>query len=79
MNVTPAVPMCSAVFYIVCSLVMFVVNGISVHIVEAYSIIGLIIALYIARDVSLCYMVDFKHGCYFGCFGCCSVNMVYVN
>ena len=43
-----------AVCCIICSLVMFVVDAIGDNIVEAYSNIGLVMALYVKSNVSLC-------------------------
>ena len=50
----------SAVFCVVCSLLMFVSDAIGDHVVETYSSMGLGMALYVARIVSFCfpYVVD---------------------
>ena len=44
----------SAVFCVICSLLMFVSDASSDHIVETYSSIGLVMALYVAMIVSFC-------------------------
>ena len=46
---------CSAVFCIVCSFAMYVVDVINDHMVEAYSSIGFVKALYVASNVPLCF------------------------
>ena len=45
----------SAVFCIICSLLMFVSDAIGDHMVEAYSSMCLVMALYVARIVSFCF------------------------
>ena len=45
----------SAVFCVICSLLMFVSDIIGDHMVEAYSSMGLVTVLYVARIVSLCF------------------------
>ena len=44
-----------AVFCVICSLLMFVSDAIGDHMVETYSIMGLVMALYVARIVSFCF------------------------
>ena len=44
-----------AVFCTICSLSMFVSDALGDHMVEAYSSTGLVIALYVASMVSLCF------------------------
>ena len=54
-----AVLILSAVFCIICSLLMFVVDASGDHIAEAYSIIGIAMALYVMMIVSFVfYMVS---------------------
>ena len=45
----------SAVFCVTCSLLMFVSDASSDHMVETYSSMGLVMALYVARIVSFCF------------------------
>ena len=45
----------SEVFCIICSLSMLVSDALGDHMVEAYSSTGLVMALYVARMVSLCF------------------------
>ena len=45
----------SAVFCVICSLLMCVSDAIGDHMVEAYSSIGLVMALYVARIVPFCF------------------------
>ena len=54
MSVVHPVPILSAVFCVICSLMMFVSNAIGDHMVETYSSMGLVMALYVARIVSFC-------------------------
>ena len=44
----------SVVFCVICSLLMFVADVIGDHMVETYSIMGLVMTLYVARIVSFC-------------------------
>ena len=44
----------SVVYCVICSLLMFVSNAIGDHMVEMYSSMGLVMALYVARIVSFC-------------------------
>ena len=50
----------SAVFCVICNLLMFVSDTSGDHMVETYSIMGLVMALYVARIGSFCfpYVVD---------------------
>ena len=45
----------SAVFCVICSLLMFVSDAIGNHMVEKYSSMGLVMTLYVARIVSFCF------------------------
>ena len=45
----------SAVFCVICSLLMFVSDASGDHIVETYSSMGLVMALYVAMIVSFCF------------------------
>ena len=53
-SVVHPVAILSAVFCVICSLVMFVSDAIGDHMVEAYSSMGLVMALYVAMIVSFC-------------------------
>ena len=55
LNVVHPVAIMSAVFYVICSLLMFVSDGIGDHMVDTYSSMGLGMALYVARIVSFCF------------------------
>ena len=46
----------SAVFCVLCSLLMFVSDDICDHMVETYSSMGLFMALYVVRIVSVCFL-----------------------
>ena len=54
-SVVHPVAILSVVFCVICSLLMFVSDAIGDHMVETYSSIGLIMALYVARIVSFCF------------------------
>ena len=54
-SVVHPVAILSAVFCVVCSLLMFVSDAIGDHVVETYSSMGLVMALYVARIVSFCF------------------------
>ena len=54
-SVVHPVAILSAVFCVICSLLMFVYNAIGDHMVETYSSMGLVMALYVARIVSFCF------------------------
>ena len=45
----------SAVFCVICCLLMFVSDVIGDHMVETYSSMGLVMALYVVRIVSFCF------------------------
>ena len=45
----------SAVFCVICSLLMFVSDASGDHMVETYSSMGLVMALYVAMIVSFCF------------------------
>ena len=51
-SVVHPVAILSAVFCFICSLLMFVVEASGDHMVETYSSMGLVVALYVARIVS---------------------------
>ena len=53
-SVVLPVAILSAVFCVICSVLMFVFGAIGDHMVETYSSMGLVMALYVARIVSLC-------------------------
>ena len=65
-----------------CTFIMFVVNALDDHIVDAYSCIGLTTALYVASIVSLCLLHSVEEKALvwysFGCIGCYVVNMFVV-
>ena len=54
-SVVHQVAILSAVFCVICSLLMFMSDDIGDHMVETYSSMRLVMALYIARFVSLCF------------------------
>ena len=54
-SVVHPVAILSAVFCVICSLLMFVSDASGDHMVEAYSSMGLVMALYVARVVSYCF------------------------
>ena len=54
-SVVHPVAILSAVFCVICSLLMFVSDAIGDHMVETYSSMGLVMALYVARIVSFCF------------------------
>ena len=55
MSVAHPVAILSAVFCVICSLLMFVSDVIGDHMVETYSIMGLVMALYVAMIGSFCF------------------------
>ena len=59
-SVVHPVAILSAVFCVICSLLMFVSHAIGDHVAETYSSMGLVMAVYVARIVSFCfpYVVD---------------------
>ena len=54
-SVVHPVDILSAVFCVICSLLMFVSDAIGDHMVETYSSMGLVMALYVARIVFFCF------------------------
>ena len=54
-SVVHPVAILSAVFCVICSLLMFVSDAIGDHMVETYSSMGLVMTLYVARIFSFCY------------------------
>ena len=50
-SVVDPVAILSAVFCVICSLLMFVSDAFGDHMVETYSSMGLVMALYVARIV----------------------------
>ena len=60
LSVVQPVAILSTVFCVISSLLMFVSHASGDHMVETYSSIGLVMALYVARIVSFCfpYVVD---------------------
>ena len=70
-----------AVFCTICSLSMFVSDALGDHMVEAYSSTGLVMTLYVASMVSLCFS-PFDRGDdieYVDCFSCFGWFQVYVS
>ena len=55
-SVLHPVAILSAVFCVICSLLMFVSNASGDHMVETYSSMGLVMALYVARIGSFCFL-----------------------
>ena len=51
-----AVVILSAVFCVACSVLMFVSDSSGDHIIERYSSMGLVMAFYVARVVSYCFL-----------------------
>ena len=54
-SIVRPVAILSAVLCVICSLLMFVSDAIGDHMVETYSSIGLVMALYVARIISFCF------------------------
>ena len=54
-SVVHPVAILSAIFCVICSLLMFVSDASGDHMVEMYSSMGLVMALYVAMIVSLCF------------------------
>ena len=54
-SVVHPVAILSTVFCVICSLLMFVSDASGDHMVETYSSMGLIVALYVAMIVSFCF------------------------
>ena len=55
MSVVHPVAILSVVFCVFCSLLMFVSDASGDHMVETYSNMGLVMALYVAMIVSFCF------------------------
>ena len=55
-SVVHPVAILSAVFYVICSLLMFLSDASGDHVVETYSSMGLVMALYVAMIVSFCFL-----------------------
>ena len=55
LSVVHPVAILSAVFCVICSLLMFVSDASGDHMVETYSSMGLVMALYVAMIVSFCF------------------------
>ena len=56
-SVVHPVAILSAVFCVICSLLMFVSDVSGDHMVETYSSVGLVMALYVVSIFSFCYVV----------------------
>ena len=54
MSVVHPVAILSVVFCVICNLLMFVSDASGDHMVETYSSMGLVMALYVAMIVSFC-------------------------
>ena len=54
-SVVHPVSILSAVFCVICSLLMFVSDAIGDHMVEMYSSMGLVMTVYVPRIVSFCF------------------------
>ena len=54
-SVVHPVAILSAVFCVICSLLMFVSDASGDHMVETYSSMGLVMAVYVAMIVSFCF------------------------
>ena len=54
-SVVHPVAILSAVFFVICSLLMFVSDASGDHMVEKYSSMGLVMALFVAMIVSFCF------------------------
>ena len=55
-SVVHPVAILSAVFCVICSLLMFVSDASGDHMVETYSSMGLVMALYVAMIVFFCFL-----------------------
>ena len=55
-SVVHPVAILSAVFCVICSLLMFVSDSSGDHMVETYSSIGLVMSVYVVRIVSFCFL-----------------------
>ena len=83
MSVVHPVAILSAVFCVIYSLLMFLSDASGEHMVETYSSMGLVLALYVARIVSFCFPhavdVSALSKCIvFACFCCCDFYMFVV-
>ena len=82
-SVVHPVAMLSAVFCVICSLLMFVSDASGDHMVETYSSMGLVMALYVAMIVSFCFphVVDVSALSIYclACFCCCDLYVLYVS
>ena len=65
----------SAVFCVICSLLMFVSDASGAHMVETYSSMGLVMTLYVARCYGDVVCVGRQ---FYWCLWCWSVRCVYV-
>ena len=54
-SIVHPVAILSVVFYVICSLLMVVSDASGDHMLETYSSMGLVMALYVARIVSFCF------------------------
>ena len=54
-SVVHPVAILSAVFCVICSLLMFVSDAIGDHMMETYSYMGLVRVLYVAMIISFCF------------------------
>ena len=73
-SVVHPVAILSAVFCVICSLLMFVSDAIGDHMVETYSSMGLVMSLYVARIVPFC----FSHGVDVSALSICIVLCAFV-
>ena len=73
-SVVHPVAILSAVFCVICSLLMFVSDACGDHMVETYSSMGLVMGLYVARIVSFC----FPHVVDVSAMGICIVLRAFV-
>ena len=76
-------PSCYCECGFICSLLMFVSDASGDHMVETYSCMGLVMALYAARIISFCFHhvvdvsdLDIKY-C-LACFCCCDFDVFFV-
>ena len=80
MSVVHPVAILSAVFCVICSLLMFVSDASGDHMVETYSSMSLVMALYVAMIVSFCFphVVDVRCFEYMYCLACLCCCDLYV-
>ena len=69
MSVVHPLAIMSAMFCVICSLLMFVSDASDDHMVETYSSMGFVMALYVAMIVSFCFGFEYLY-C-LACFCCC--------